>query len=151
MHQLPHPADLSEVAESLFATFLLSDTFPQNACGELAANLPSVLEAVSDGLRRAVDANGHSIDLGIDDSLRERAAGKSHKAQFQAVDGRFLCSAMDRHPNRTRITGNNTVPGEGRLKANDAMRYSRAREHDLMFEVCREALTSVETATDLDE
>jgi hypothetical protein len=58
---------------------------------------------------------------------------------------------MDRHPNRTRITGNNTVPGEGRLKANDAMRYSRAREHDLMFEVCREALTSVETATDLDE
>jgi hypothetical protein len=43
------------------------------------------------------------------------------------------------------------VPGEGRLKANDAMRYSRAREHDLMFEVCREASTSVKTATDLDE
>lgn len=151
MHQLPHPADLSEVAKSLFATFLLSDTFPQDACGELAANFSSVLEAVRNRLRRTVDTNWNSIDLRIEDSLRERIAGESHEAQLQAIDNWLLSLPVDGHPNVTGIRRENAVPGECRLKAYNAVGYSLARERDLMFEVRGKLSAGVQTAADLDE
>jgi hypothetical protein len=135
----------------LFAAFLSRYAFSQNLCCEVAANFPSVFEAVRNRLRRAVDSNRHSIDLPIDDSLRERLAGKSNKAQLQAIDNRFFGFAIDGHPNMTRMRRENAVPGECRLKAHNAEGYSLAGEGDLMFEVRGKISAGVQTAADLDE
>ena len=94
------PAYFREMAQPLFAAFSASYAFLQNSCCEVAAHFSSVLETVRNSLRRAVDTNRHSIDLRIDDSLRERMAGKAHETQPQAIDNWFFGFAIDRHPNR---------------------------------------------------
>ena len=121
--------------EPLFAAFLPSYAFLQDSCCEVAAHFPSIFEAVRNRLRCAVDTNRHSIDLRIDHALRERMAGKSNKAQLQAIDNGFFCFAIDRHPNVTGIRRENAVPGECRLKTHNAVGYSLAREGDPVFEV----------------
>jgi hypothetical protein len=93
------PAYFREMAEPLFAAFFPSYAFLQDSCCEVAANFPSVLEAVRNSLRCAVDTNRHSIDLRIDDTLREGIAGKTHEAQVQAIDDGFFRFAIDGHPN----------------------------------------------------
>jgi hypothetical protein len=123
------------MAEPLFAAFSASYAFLQNSCCKVTPHFLSVLEAVGDRFRRAVDTNRHSIDLRIDDTLRERIAGKSHKTQPQPIDNGFFGFAIDRHPNVTGIRTENAVPGECRLKAHDTVGYSQASESDLMFEV----------------
>jgi hypothetical protein len=145
------PAYFREMPEPLFAAFSPSYAFLQDSCCEVAANFSSVLEAVRNRLRRAVDTNRHSIDLRIDDSLRERMAGKSNKAQLQAIDNRFSGFAIDGHPNGTGITRENAVPSERRLKTHNAMGYSLAGEGDFMFEVRGKISTGVQPAADLDE
>jgi hypothetical protein len=137
--------------EPLFAAFLPSYAFLQDSCCKVVAHFPSVLEAVRDRLRRAVDTNRDSLDLRIDDSLRERIAGKSHEAQLQAIDNGFFGLAIDSHPNVTGIRRENVVPGECRLEAHNAVGYSLAREGDLMFEVRGKISAGVETAADPDE
>ena len=137
--------------EPLFAAFFPGYAFLQDSCCEVAANFPSVLEAVRDRLRCAVDTNRDSLDLRIDDSLRERIAGKSHEAQLQAIDNWLFGLAVDGHPNVTGIRRENAVPGECRLKAYNAVGYSLARERDLMFEVRGKLSAGVQTAADLDE
>ena len=139
------------MSEPLFAAFLPSYRFAQDLCGKSLANLPPVLEAVSNRLSYAVDTNRHSIDLRIDDSLRVRLAGRSNKPQLQAIDNRFFGFAIDGYPNLTGITREDAVPGECRLKAHNATGYSQAREFDLMFEVRRKISAGVETPADLDE
>jgi hypothetical protein len=47
--------------KSLFAAFRLSDTFSQRYYGEVAANFPAVLEAVSNCLRDAVNTKREAI------------------------------------------------------------------------------------------
>ena len=137
--------------EPLFATFSASYAFLQNSCCEVTPHFPSVLEAVGDRFRRPVDTNRDSIDLRIDDSLRERLAGKSNKAQLQAIDNRFFGFAIDGHPNVTRIRRENAVPGECRLKAHNTVGYSQAREGDFMFEIRGKIFAGIQTAADLDE
>jgi hypothetical protein len=137
--------------EPLFATFSASYAFLQNSCCKATSHFPSVLEAVGDRFRHAVDTNRDSIDLRIDDSLRERLAGKSNKAQLQAIDNRFLGFAIDGHPNVTRIRRENAVPGECRLKAHNTVGYSQAREGELMFEIRGKISAGIQTAADLDE
>jgi hypothetical protein len=137
--------------EPLFATFSASYAFLQNSCCKATAHFPSVLEAVGDRFRHAVDTNRDSIDLRIDDSLRERLAGKSNKAQLQAIDNRFLGFGIDGHPNVTRIRRENAVPDECRLKAHNTVGYSQAREGDLMFEIRGKISAGIQTAADLDE
>ena len=137
--------------EPLFATFSASYAFLQNSCCKVTPHFPPVLKAVGDRFRRAVDTNRDSIDLRIDDSLRERLAGKSNKAQLQAIDNRFFGFAIDGHPNVTRIRRENAVPGECRLKAHNTVGYSQAREGDLMFEIRRKISAGIQTAADLDE
>ena len=112
--------------EPLFAAFSVSYAFLQNSCCEVVANFASVLEVVRNSLRRAVDTNRHSVDLRIDNALRERMAGKSHETQLQAIDNGFFGFAIDRHPNVTGIRRENAVPGECRLKAHNAVGYSLA-------------------------
>jgi hypothetical protein len=120
------PAYFREMPEPLFAAFSVSYAFLQNSCCEVAAHFSSVLETVRNSLRRAVDTNRHSIDLRIDDSLRERMAGKAHETQPQAIDNWFFGFAIDRHPNVTGIRRENAVPFECRLKAHNAVGYSLA-------------------------
>jgi hypothetical protein len=145
------PAYFREMPEPLFATFFFSYAFLQDSCCEVAPNFSSVLEAVRNRLRRAVDTNGHSIDLRIDDSQRERMAGKSNKAQLQAIDNRFFGFAIDGYPNVTGITRENAVPGERRLKTHNAMGYSLAGEGEFMFEVRGKISARVQPAADLDQ
>jgi hypothetical protein len=145
------PAYFREMPEPLFAAFFPSYAFLQDSCCEVAAHFPSVLEAVRNCLRRAVNTDGNSIDLRIDHTLRERLAGKSNKAQLQAIDNWFFGFAIDGHPNVTGITRKNAVPGERRFEAHDAVRYSHACEDKLMFEIRRKALAGVETPADLDQ
>jgi hypothetical protein len=64
--------------------------FLQNSCRKVTPHFPSVLEAVGNRFGRVVDTNRHSIDLRIDDFLRERIAGKSHEAQLPAIDNGFF-------------------------------------------------------------
>ncbi len=45
------------VSKSLFAAFSSTDTFSQHFLGNVAAKFPSILEAVSQGLRHAGDSN----------------------------------------------------------------------------------------------
>ena len=97
--------------EPLFATFFPSYAFLQNSSCEVAANFSSVLEAVRDGLRRAVDSDGDTFDLGVDDTLREGLAGKSHEAHLQAIDDGLFRFVVDCHPDLVRITRKNAVPG----------------------------------------
>jgi hypothetical protein len=137
--------------EPLFATFSASYAFLQNSCCKVTPHFPPVLKAVGDRFRRAVDTNRDSIDLRIDDSLRERLAGKSNKAQLQAIDNRFFGFAIDGHPNVTRIRRENAVPGECRLKAHNTVGYSQAREGDFMFEIRGKISAGIQTAADLDE
>jgi hypothetical protein len=120
------PTYFREMSEPLFAAFFPSYAFLQDSCCEVAADFSSVLEAVRNRFRCAVDANRHSIDLRIDHALRERAAGKSNKAQLQAIDNRFFGFPIDGHPNVTRIRRENAVPGECRLKTHNAIGYSLA-------------------------
>jgi hypothetical protein len=136
--------------QPLFAAFFPSYAFLQDSCCDVAANFSSVLEAVR-SLRRAVNTNRNSIDLRIDDTLRERMTGKSNKAQLQAIDNRLFSLAIDGHPNVTGIRRENAVPGECRLKAHNAAGYSLAGEGDLMFEVRGKISTGVQPAADLDE
>jgi hypothetical protein len=145
------PAYFREMAEPLFAAFSASYAFLQNSCRNVTPHFPPVLNAVGDRFRRAVDTNRHSVDLRIDDSLRECMAGKSNEAQVQAIDNGFFGFAIDRHPNGTGIRRENAVPGECRLKAHNAVGYSQAREGDLMFEVRGKISAGVQTAADLDE
>ena len=85
--------------EPLFAAFFPGYAFLQDSCCEVAANFPSVLEAVRNRLRCAVDANRNSIDLHIDDSLREGLAGESDEAQRKSVRYRLLRFEVNGHPN----------------------------------------------------
>jgi hypothetical protein len=137
--------------EPLFAAFSASYAFSKNSCCNVTLHFPSVLEAVGDRFRRAVDTNRHSIDLRIDYSLRERMAGKSNTVQLQTIDNRFFGFSIDGHPNVTGIMRENAVPGECRLKTHNAMGYSLAGEGDLMFEVRGKLSAGVQTAADLDE
>jgi hypothetical protein len=93
------PAYCGEMPEPLFATFSASYAFLQNSCCKATAHFPSVLEAVGDRFRHAVDTNRDSIDLHIDDSLRERVAGKSDEAQLESVRYRFLRFEVNGHRN----------------------------------------------------
>jgi hypothetical protein len=126
------PAYFREMPEPLFAAFFPSYAFLQDSCCDVAANFSSVLEAVRNNLRCAVDTNRNSIDLRIDDTLRERMTGKSNKAQLQ-------------------VRRENAMPGECRLKAHNAVGYSQARESDLMFKGRGKILAGVQTPADLDE
>jgi hypothetical protein len=71
--------------QPLFAAFPAGYAFSQNSRCQVAVNFSSVLEAVRDSLGRAVDTNSNSIDLHIDDSLRERLTGESDEAQLELV------------------------------------------------------------------
>jgi hypothetical protein len=106
-----------EMPEPLRAAFSASYAFLQNSCCKVTPHFPSVLKAVRHSLRCAVDTNRHSIDLRIDDSLREGVAGKWNKAQLQAIDNRFFGFAIDSHPSVSGIMRKNAMPGERRLKA----------------------------------
>ena len=87
------------MAEPLFATFSASYAFLQNSRCKVTPHFPSVLEAVRNRLRRAVDANRNSIDLQIDDSLREGLAGESDEAHIESVRYRLLRFEVNGHPN----------------------------------------------------
>src|ERR1700687_3350151 len=115
--------------KSLFTTFASSDTFSQHFCGQAAAKFLAVLEAVSDGLCRAVNTNRHSIQFGIDDSLRESLARESDESQPQSVGHRFFRFTVDGHPNRSRVKRKKAVEPDCGLKANDAVGYALTREH----------------------
>jgi hypothetical protein len=82
VNQFSYAAYSCEMPESLFATFTSSDTFSQHLYSEVAAKFLAVLEAVSDGLCRAVNTNGHAINSYILDSLCQCLAGESDEAQF---------------------------------------------------------------------
>jgi hypothetical protein len=151
MDQFVDAAYVGEMPEPLFAALLSSNAFLQNSCRQSNANFPSVLEAVRDSLRRAVDSDGNTFDLSVDDTLREGLAGESHEAHFQAIDDRLFRFVVDSHPNLVRIAWKNAVQGERRLKAYDTTGHSQAREDDLMLEVRGKAFATVETAADLDE
>ena len=97
--------------EPLFAALLSSNAFLENSCCEADTNFPSVLKAVRNGFRRAVDTNGDTVDLGVDDTLREGLAGKSHEAHLQAIDDGLFRFVVDCHPDLVRITRKNAVPG----------------------------------------
>jgi hypothetical protein len=133
----------------LFTTFPSSDTVSQHFYGEVAANFPAVLEAVSNCLRRAVNTNGHTINPCIDDSLCEGLAGESDEAQPQAIDHRLFRFWVDGHPNRTRVKWKKAVEPKCGLKANNAIGYARAREHYLALKSCGEILTRIKPPPDL--
>src|SRR6266403_342045 len=123
--------------KSLFATFSSSDTFSQHIYGEFATHLPTVLEAVSNSLRLAVDTNSHSIDFRIEDSLCESLAGESDEAQPQAIDHGLFCFKVDGHPNRGGIKGKKAMEPDCGLKANDAFGYALARKNYLALKGLR--------------
>jgi hypothetical protein len=56
VHQLPNPADFSEVAKSLFAAFLLSDTRPQQGTPNLYSSLAVLLGVAGNDSRAIVFA-----------------------------------------------------------------------------------------------
>jgi hypothetical protein len=90
VNQFSYAAYSCEMPESLFATFTPIDTFSQQLYSEVAAKFLAVLEAVSDGLCRAVNLNWNAINSYILDSLCQCLAGESDEAQFQATgDGLF--------------------------------------------------------------
>jgi hypothetical protein len=93
------PAYFREMPEPLFAAFFPNYAFLQDSCCEVTADLSSVLEAVRNSLRHAVDTNRNSIDLHIDDSLCEGLAGESDKAQAESVRHRLFRFEANGHPN----------------------------------------------------
>ena len=123
------------MSEPLFAAFLASYAFLQDSYCKVATNFPSVLEAVRNSFRRAVDTNRHSIDLRIDDSLRERFSGEPDKTQPQSADHRLLRLKVDCHPDRSGVKWKQAmVLGRG-PKANDSSRYALTGENDLVLKV----------------
>src|SRR5260370_28860611 len=88
---------------SLFATFTSIDTFSQHLYSEVAAKFLAVLEAVSDGLCRAVNSNRNAVNSYILDSLCQCLAGESDEAQFQVTGQGLFCFKVDGHPNRGRV------------------------------------------------
>jgi len=107
--------------ESLFATFTSIDSLSQHLYSEVAAKFLAVLEAVSDGLCRAVNSNRNAINSYILDSLCQCLAGESDEAQFQATGHRLFRFKVDGHPNRSRVKWKKAMePGCG-LQANNAI------------------------------
>src|SRR5258708_913034 len=80
LNQFSDAAYFYEMSKPLFTALPPSDTFSQHFYGEVAADFPAVLEVVNNSLRRAVNTNRNSIDLGIDDSLWEGLAGESDES-----------------------------------------------------------------------
>jgi hypothetical protein len=74
------------MSKPLFTAFPSRNTFSQRLYSEVAAKFLAVLEAVSDGLCRAVNSNRNAINSYILDSLCQCLAGESHEAQFQTTD-----------------------------------------------------------------
>jgi len=149
VNQFSYVAYSCEMPESLFATFTSIDTFSQHLYSEVAAKFLAVLEAVSDGLCRAVDTNRNAINSYILDSLCQCLAGESDEAQFQATGYRLFRFKVDGHPNRNRVKWKKAVEPDCGLQANDAIGYARAREHYLALKVCGEILTDIKPAPDL--
>jgi len=135
--------------ESLFATFTSIDTFSQHLYSEVAAKFLAVLEAVSDGLCRAVNSNRNAINPCILDSLCQCLAGESNEAQFQATGQGLFCFKVDGHPNRSRVKWKKAVELDRRLQANDAIGHARAREHYLPLKVWGKILAGVKPTPDL--
>jgi hypothetical protein len=103
VNQFSYATYSCEMPESLFATFPSSDTFSQHLYSEVAAKFLAVLEAVSDGLCRAVNSNRNAVNSYILDSLCQCLAGESDEAQFQATGHRLFRFKVDGHPNRSRV------------------------------------------------
>jgi len=70
VNEFSDPAYLRKVPKPLFAAFSLSDTLSQYFCGEAAADLPPIFEAVRDRLCRAVDSNRDTFNPCVDGALR---------------------------------------------------------------------------------
>ena len=120
VNQFSYAAYSCEMPESLFATFTSSDTFSQRLYSEVAAKFLAVLEAVSDGLCRAVNSNRNAINSYILDSLCQCLAGESDEAQSQATNHRLFRFKIDCHPNRGRVKRKKAVEPDCGLQANDA-------------------------------
>jgi hypothetical protein len=135
--------------ESLFATFTSIDTFSQHLYSEVAAKFLAVLEAVSDGLCRAVNSNRNAINSYILDSLCQCLAGESDDAQLQATGHRLFRFEVDGHPNRSRVKWKKAVEPDCGLQANDAMGYALTREHRLALKVRGKILACVKPSPDL--
>jgi hypothetical protein len=135
----------------LFATFTSIDPFSQHLYSEVAAKFLAALEAVSDGLCRAVDSNRNAINSYILDSLCQCLAGESDEAQFQATGHRLFRFKVDGHPNRGRVKWKKVVEPDCGLQANDAIGYALTREHYLALKVCGEILTGIKPPPDLQE
>jgi hypothetical protein len=149
VNQFSYAAYSCEMPESLFATFTSIDTFSQHLYSEVAAKFLAVLEAVSNGLCRAVNSNRNAINSYILDSLCQCLAGESDEAQFQATGHRLFRLWVDGHPNRSRVKWKKAVEPGGGLKANDAIGYALTREHYLALKVRGEILTGVKPTPDL--
>jgi len=121
VNQFSNAAYFREMSKPLFAAIPSRDTFSQHFRSEVVANIPAVLEAVSNCLRRAVDTNRHAINPCIDDSLCEGEAGESDDAQPQAIDHRFFRFQVDSHPNRGRVKWKKAMEPDCGLQANDAI------------------------------
>jgi hypothetical protein len=135
--------------KSLFATFTSIDIFSQHLYSEVAAKFLAILEAVSDGLCRAVNSNRNAINSYILDSLCQCLAGESDEAQFEATGHRLFRFKVDGHPNRSRVKWKKPVEPDCGLQANDAIGYARAREHYLALKACGEILTGIKPPPDL--
>ena len=149
MNQFSYATYSCEMPESLFATFTSIDTFSQHLYSEVAAKFLAVLEAVSDGLCRAVNSNRNAINSYILDSLCQCLAGESDEAQFQATGHRLFRFKVDGHPNRSRVKWKKAVEPDCGLQTNDAMGYARAREHYLPLKACGEIFTGIKPPADL--
>ena len=149
VNQFSHAAYSCEMPESLFATFTSIDTFSQHLYSEVAAKFLAVLEAVSDGLCRAVNRTGTPSILIFSTPCVQCLAGESDEAQFQATGHRLFRFRVDGHPNRSRVKWKKAVEPDCGLQANDAIGYARAREHYLALKVRGKILTCVKPSPDL--
>ena len=135
MNQFSDAAYFREMSKPLFAAFPSCDTFSQHFSGEVAANFPAVLEAVSNCLRRAVDTNRHANNPRIDDSLCEGGARESDEAQSRTVHDRLSRFTVDGHPNRTGAFRKNAVEPERGFEAYNTVGDALAGKQHLTLEV----------------
>ena len=149
MNQFSYAAYSCEMPESLFATFTSIDTFSQHLYSQVAAKFPAVLEAVSDGLCRAINSNRNAINSSVLDSLCQCLAGESDEAQSQATGHRPFRFRVDCNANRGRVKWKKAVVPDCGLQANDAIGYALTREHYLALKVRGKILTCVKPSPDL--
>jgi len=130
------------MSEPLFDAFLSRYAFSQNLCCEVAADFPSILEAVCNSFRRTVGTNRHSIDLRID------SPEKRTKCKFRPRTTGFLAlkSIAIQIEEDSKWTGA-MVLGRG-LKANDTGRYALTGENDLALKVCGIVRSGIKPAAD---